>query len=79
MSPRCAGGISAQLGGLCRRFERWRRTRNGHPCIPEAPWASAAKAAGKHGLNRTVRALRLDYYLLKKRVEAATCRRVLHR
>jgi hypothetical protein len=29
------------------------------------------KAAGRYGLNPTARALRLDYYTLKKRVEAA--------
>jgi hypothetical protein len=30
------------------------------------------KAAGRHGLNRTARALRLDYYALKKRIEQAS-------
>jgi hypothetical protein len=32
-------------------------------------WAAAARAAGTHGIHRTSRALRLDYYSLKKRVE----------
>ena len=31
----------------------------------------AVKAAGKYGLNPTARALRLDYYALKKRIEQA--------
>jgi hypothetical protein len=61
--------LPAGLEGVQRRFERWRRTRRGHSRIPDALWAAAVKAAGVHGLNRTVRALRLDYYSLKERVE----------
>jgi hypothetical protein len=61
----------AWLERLCRRFDRWRETRDGRSHIPEALWASAVKAVGKYGLNPTARALRLDYYSLKKRVEAA--------
>lgn len=34
------------------------------------------KAAGEYGLNPTAQALGLDYYSLKKRVEAACSRRV---
>ena len=62
--------IPPQLERTRRRFERWRRTRQGHTRIPESLWASAVKAAGKHGLNRTVRVLRLDYNSLKRRMEA---------
>jgi len=61
----------AWLERLRRRFDRWRQTRDGCSRIPEALWASAVKAAGWHGLNPTARALRLDYYSLKKHVEAA--------
>jgi hypothetical protein len=61
--------VPAGLEGVKRRFERWRRTRRGHARIPDALWAAAVIAAGVHGLNRTVRALRLDYYSLKERVE----------
>jgi hypothetical protein len=61
--------LPAGLEGVQRRFERWRRTRKGHSRIPDALWAAAVKAAGVHGLHRTVRALRLDYYSLKERVE----------
>ena len=64
-------GDPARLEGIRRRFDRWRRTRKGHSRIPETLWASAVKAADKYGLNPTARALRLDYYALKKRVEAA--------
>lgn len=61
--------LPAGLEGVQRRFERWRRTRRGHARIPDALWAAAVKAADRHGLHRTVRALRLDYYSLKERVE----------
>ena len=60
-----------RLEGTRRRFERWRATCEGRTRIPEALWASAVKAAGKYGVYPTSRALRLDYYSLKKRVEAA--------
>ena len=60
-----------RLEGTRRRFERWRGTCEGRTRIPEALWASAVKAAGKYGVYPTSRALRLDYYSLKKRVEAA--------
>jgi hypothetical protein len=61
--------LPAGLEGVQRQFERWRRTRRGHARIPDKLWAAAVKAAGVHGLHRTVRALRLDYYSLKERVE----------
>jgi len=69
-----ARDLPAGLEGLGRRFERWRRNRRGRSRIPETLWTSAVRAAGKYGLNRTARALRLDYYALKKRVKAASCR-----
>ena len=60
----------AWLERLRQRFDRWRQTCDGRSRIPEALWAAAVKAAGKYGLNATARALRLDYYSLKNRVEA---------
>jgi len=61
--------LSARLEGLRRRFERWRGTHKSRSRIPETLWASAVKMAGRYGLHRTAKALRLDYYVLKKRVE----------
>jgi hypothetical protein len=59
-----------------RRFERWRRIRKRCSPIPESLWASAAELVQEHGLCRTARALRLNYYSLKKRLagEALPCR-----
>ena len=63
--------LPARLEDLRRRFERWRRTRKVRSRIPEPLWASAVKLADRYGIHRTAKALRLDYYALKKRVEGA--------
>jgi len=69
MSTKRTRDVPARLEGLRGRFERWRRTRETRSRIPEALWASAVKAADTYGIHRTARALRVDYYALKKRVE----------
>ena len=79
MGTRRTVSLPARLEGARRRFERWRRTRKGHSRIPETLWTSAVRAAGKYGLNPTARALRLDYYSLKRRVEKAASRSVSER
>jgi hypothetical protein len=57
------------LERIRQRFERWRETREGRPRIPELLWSQAARAAQQFGLHRTCRALRLDYVVLKRRVD----------
>ncbi len=69
MSTRRTRGLPARLEGVRQRFEGWRRTRKVRSRIPEALWASAVKMAGTYGLHRTAKALRVNYYMLKKRVE----------
>ena len=61
--------LPVRLESLRQRFERWRRGRKVRSRIPEPLWASAVKVAGTYGIHRTARALRVDYYALKKRVE----------
>jgi hypothetical protein len=63
---------TAGLEVLRRRFERYRRTRKVRSPIPEGLWAAAAKMAGRCGVKRTAKALRLNYHALQKRVERAT-------
>ena len=53
------------------RYAAWRRTRQPRARIPERLWALAVKLVSDHGLHRTASALNLDYYSLKKRVDAA--------
>ena len=62
--------LPAGLESIRQRFERWRETREGRPRIPESLWALATRAARQFGVHRTCRALRLDYVVLKRHVEA---------
>jgi hypothetical protein len=71
MRTRTTHDIPVRLAAIRRGFDRWRRTRQGRPRIPEELWALAVEAAGQYGLYSTAQALRLDYYSLKKHVEAA--------
>lgn len=71
MVTRKKRGLPVQLENVRRRFEAWRRTRTGRTRIPDPLWAAAVKVAERHGVHRTAKALRIDYYGLKKRVEEA--------
>ena len=64
--------LPARLERTRQRFERWRETRKVRSRIPESLWTSAVKMARAYGINRTARALRVDYYSLKERVESET-------
>ena len=70
MSTRKKRGLPAQLEEVRRRFEAWRRNRTVRTRIPDPLWAAAVKVTERHGVHRTAKALRIDYYGLKKRVEA---------
>ena len=63
------GDLPQGLEKTRQRFEQWRRTRKTRSRIPDRLWVAAAKMAGRHGINRTARVLRVNYYALKKRVE----------
>lgn len=62
--------MPAGLESTRRRFERWRETRRGRPRIPDSLWSLATRTARQYGVHRTCRALRLDYVVLKRHVEA---------
>ncbi len=62
--------IPAPLARGRDRLEVWRRTRKVGTRIPKQLWSLAVKLVDGHGLNRTASVLGLDYYSLKKRVEA---------
>jgi hypothetical protein len=61
----------AALSRAQRKIERWRERRRPRARIPEELWRQAAELACAYGVNRTARALRLDYYSLKKRLPGA--------
>jgi hypothetical protein len=53
------------------RFRAWRKgRRKAGNRIPRPLWALAVRLSNTHGLSRTATALGLDYYSLKKQVEA---------
>jgi len=54
-----------------RRFERWRRTREGRSRIPDPLWNSAVKLSATFGIHRTAKTLRLNPDSLKKHVASA--------
>jgi len=68
MGTKRTQGLPAPLEELQRRFERRRRTHKARSRISEPLWAAAVKLAGRYGLHRTAKALRVDYYSLKKRI-----------
>jgi hypothetical protein len=69
MSSREIRDLPADLERLRQRFERWRATPRARSRISDSLWAAAARLAGSHGTCRTAKALRVDYYSLKERVE----------
>ena len=62
----------AACSGVQRKIEHWRQRHRRGARIPEELWREAAMLASAHGINRTARALRLDYYSLKERAAATT-------
>jgi hypothetical protein len=69
MNARKRRDLPAPLEAVRRRFGQWRRMRRTRSRIPDSLWAAAVKMAGTYGIHRTARALPVEYYSLKKRVE----------
>ena len=61
--------LPPRLEATRRRFKQWRGTRKIGSRIPEALWAAAVKQAKAYGVHPTAKALGVDYYALKKRLE----------
>ncbi len=71
MDNRTHRDVPAALLRAKRKFGQWRERCRPRAPIPAELWREAAELACAHGINRTARALRLDYYSLKKRATAA--------
>ena len=56
------------LTELQRRFTVWRGRRSRSRRIPEDLWRDAVHAAREHGVCKTARQLRVDFYSLKRRL-----------
>jgi hypothetical protein len=71
MGDSADSGFPTAIGRSQRKFEQWRQRHRPRAQIPPELWRQAAELACEYGINRTARALRLDYYSLKKRVATA--------
>jgi hypothetical protein len=69
MGTRKARPLPARLERAQQRFERWRQTRKIPSRIPGPLWALAARIASVCGISRTAKALRVNYRILKQRVD----------
>ena len=63
--------LPAKLAHGRERFEKWRSKQKSRSRLPERLWSAAVKLAHEYGVNRTARALRLDYSSLKRRMESS--------
>ena len=71
MRASMAGELPKDLLRGRNRFRAWREGRRTRGRIPDALWALAVRLVKSHGINRTARALGVDYYSLKNRAESA--------
>src|SRR5208282_1282240 len=83
MSVFCPGGRGGQtmaneirdiprdMRKVYRRLRRWRSSHARRVPLPDSLWAAAGELAREHGINRTAKALHLEYGKLKQRAEAA--------
>lgn len=69
MEHRSQAPLPAKLLQGRDSFERWRSRHRPRTRLPEYLWSLATELAGEFGIHRTARALRLDYYGLKKRLQ----------
>lgn len=60
--------LNSELAPVRRALEEWRKTRKRCQPIPDSLWTPIAALACAHGVSSVSRALRLDYYHLKRRV-----------
>ena len=61
--------VPAGLEQVRTDLEAWRARRRKGERIPDEVWRRAAGAVRQYGLNPVSRALRLDYYYLKRRTD----------
>jgi len=67
--------IPAPLARGRERFQAWRQERKVGSRIPDRLWGLAVKLAATHGICRTAAVLGVDYYSLKKHMDADTAGR----
>jgi hypothetical protein len=68
------GQLPADLARGRSRIQAWRKTREPGGRIPQDLWDMAVGLARTQGVSRTAIVLGLDYYSLRKRLEAAVAK-----
>lgn len=63
--------LPAPVGAALRRVEAWRKNRPKRSSMPATLWEEAAQLARSHGVHPIARALRLEYYALKRHVQGS--------
>ena len=71
MSDWSHSDLPAAFSRAQQKIERWRQRHRPRARIPDVLWRQVAELASAYGIHRTAKALRLDYYSLKRRVAAA--------
>ena len=59
--------IPRDMRKIYRRLWRWRSSHARRVPLPDSLWAAAGELAREHGINRTAKALHLEYGKLKER------------
>jgi hypothetical protein len=77
MNTRQQAALPLALSKVRGQFDQWRSRHRKHTRLPEELWRQAAAVAREHGLNKTARALGLDYYSLKKRLDETTAEQAI--
>lgn len=75
----CSVRLPRIVTDVRRRLDAWRRNRPKWGPIPAPLWKEAAALAREHGINPIAKALRLDYYSLKRQMEAVSAAPVAKR
>jgi hypothetical protein len=70
MNQAVSADVPAALARVQRKIEQWRQSHRPRAPWPDELWRQAAALARVHGINPIARALRLDYYALKKHVQS---------
>jgi len=70
MRSRATSVVGKDAVQVREQLNQWRQDHIGRGRIPEVLWAEATRLAREHGLHKTARLLGLDYYGLKKRLQA---------
>jgi len=70
MATRRSPPPQAAVAPIKDSLDRWRSKRGRGRSIPDELWRGAARLAADHGVHRVSKALRLNYYALKRRVDA---------